>query len=104
MNIQTFAYWRVAPDMECPLVVNQGEPSEVRLIARGRYVHIYHYTKNFRPKRRAATGRNPANQTTPQNTMAKKAPAPAAKKAAPAKMPVAKIGSKMPAKKGMKGA
>lgn len=99
MSRQTFAYWRATPNMECPLVVNQGEPSEVRLIARGRHVHIYHYTKNFRPNRRAAAGRHPANPTpkTPHPTMAKKATsAPAFAKKAPA--------SKAPAKGAAKGA
>lgn len=63
MKRRTFAYWRAAPDMQCPLVVNEGEPSECRLVARGRFVHIYHYSKDFCPltasRRRTASGKQP---------------------------------------------
>ena len=83
----------------CPLIVNQGEPSEARLLARGDEVHIYRWTKPFRPLGRTVAGRIPANPKRRQNTMAKKATAPM--KPAPKKGAM----KPAPAKKGMmKGA
>jgi len=51
MNRDTFAYWRRTPSVVCPLVINPGQPSECRLVARGKHVHIYHYTRLDNPKR-----------------------------------------------------
>lgn len=86
----------------CPLIVNQGEPSEARLLARGDDIHIYRYTKPFRPEGRAAAGRTPANPKRKQTTM-KKAAAPmkAAPKKGAVKSAPAKAGM-MPMKKGYK--
>lgn len=62
MKHRTFAYWQAATGMQCPLVINEGEPSECRLVARGRFVHIYHYSKDFCPltasRRRTVSGTN----------------------------------------------
>jgi len=101
MTYHTFSYWRHAPAMSCPLIINRDEPSEARLVARGDYVFIYRYTKPFRPKpanRRRTDSGNPQRKQT-----MKKAAAPmkaTAKKGAMKPAP-AKAGM-MPMKKGYK--
>lgn len=81
MNRDTFVFHRPASlpgSFPLPLIVNEGHPSESRLIARGDRVFIYHYTRLDNPRRagkkhpttfaqheQAATGRIPA--TTPHH-------------------------------------
>lgn len=100
MRLHTFSFWRFMPHKTCPLIVNQGQPSEARLLARGDEVHIYRYTKPFRPEGRTAAGRTPTNPKRKQTTMKKATAAPM--KAAPKKGAMKSAPSKMPMKKGAK--
>jgi hypothetical protein len=115
MRRNTFAYWRAAPHMQCPLVVNRGMSSECRLVARSELVFIYHYTRLDHPNRSAKknlpkqeslilsnrAGRIPAYPQENKTAMAKKATS-APMKAAPKKGAVvpAKKGAAAPMKKG----
>lgn len=103
MTYTTFSFWRFMPHKTCPLIVNRGEPSEARLLARGDEVHIYRYTKPFRPEGRTAAGRTPTNPKRKQTTMAKKTTAAPMKATAATKKGAMKSApSKMPMKKGSK--
>lgn len=86
MKHRTFAYWQAATGMQCPLVINEGEPSECRLVARGQHVHIYHYSQDYfcpltASRRRTASGTN-TNPTPTMKTPMKAAVKGAAKGAA----------------------
>jgi hypothetical protein len=90
MTRTTFSFWTQFCRTGLPLVVNQGLPSEARLLARGDNVHIYIRTR-IPPIRANRPRTDSGNISTPkQNTMAKKATS------TPAPFP-AKKGGKKPA-------